>query len=220
LIGKWPDLAQANAQRGGASRKLFVLLLAVVAGYALTRASCLINTPGHARIRERRHPRMTGQRRAQENDGERRTGCFAKTHAEIQQGMKTKLVQERTMSRLGRDMRSAAVIEEPGIEARKRQDRRGRHEPIEQNGDLIGSCGERSPRDSGELAPSQGGGDSQRIAQDSAMVAHRRLDDRALALQPRIVDAGSPTDPLRRTAAENRRAKRRRRGGISDAHLP
>src|SRR5713101_6619845 len=163
---------------------------------------------------------MTSQSRAQKEDGERRTGRFAETHGEIQQWMNTKLAKKHTMSRLGRDMCSAAMIEQLGIQARERQYRRRRHEPIEKNGDPVGSCCESSPRDCSELASSQAGGDRQRIAQHRAMAMNCRLNDRALALQPGIVDAGSSTYPARRTAAENCRAKRRRGRGISDAHFP
>jgi len=74
---------------------------------------------------------MASQSRAQEKDGERRTGGFAETHGEIQQRMDTELAKKHSMPRLGRDMCSAAMIKETGIEARERQYRRRRHEPIE-----------------------------------------------------------------------------------------
>ena len=74
--------------------------------------------------------------------------------------------------------------------------------------------------DGRKLPAAQGRGHGQRIIEDGSMAHKGGFNGGAFAFEPLIINAGSAADPARGAAAEQRRAQRRRRGRVSDSHLP
>src|SRR5206468_8165404 len=69
------------------------------------------------RLGERRHAGMTGDRRLEDRDGERRAGGLAQPHAEIEQRPLAERLEQAAMARLGRAMGDLAVVERAAVEA-------------------------------------------------------------------------------------------------------
>ena len=90
---------------------------------------------------------------------------------------------------------------------------------VEQHRDALPPRRQRRAEDGGKLAAAERRGDRQRIVEHGGMAGERAVDDRALAREAFIIDAGAAAGPARAAAAEQRRRDRRRRRGIADAHL-
>src|SRR5215468_12528545 len=71
------------------------------------------------RLGERRHAGMTGDRRLEDRDGERRARRLAQPHAEIEQRPLAERLQQAAMARLGRAVGHLAMVERAAVDAVK-----------------------------------------------------------------------------------------------------
>src|SRR5215472_4195316 len=78
-----------------------------------------------------RHAVMTGCRRLQHREGERRTRALAEAHAEIKERTLTDPLDEATMTRLGRDMPDHAMIERMRVGGVQHRSSGGGYEAVE-----------------------------------------------------------------------------------------
>ena len=151
--------------------------------------------------------------------GDRRAGAFAEPHAEIEQRMQAKLLKQKPMSRLGRQVTGERMVERAGAKLGPWRHGGGADEAVEQRRDAPMPRGERGAEDGGKLASAERGRDAQRIAEDRAVSGERRVDRLALALEAAFVDAGAVAGEACAAAAEQRRRDGRGGSGIADAHL-
>src|ERR1700704_3273345 len=66
---------------------------------------------GDLGLGEGRHAGVAGKGCAQDEHGDRGTGSFAKPHAEIEQRMKTELLEQEAVTRFGRHVTGKGVVE-------------------------------------------------------------------------------------------------------------
>lgn len=76
--------------------------------------------PGDAGLGEGSHSGMTGERRAQQQNGDTGAGGFAEPHVEIEQRVEAEFSQQGAVAGFGRDVSGAAMIQDAGIETRQR----------------------------------------------------------------------------------------------------
>ena len=84
---------------------------------------------------------------------------------------------------------------------------------------LCRRAAKRRAENGGELAAAERRRDPERIVEHGGVTGERAVDDRALAREAFVVDAGAAAGPARAAAAEQRRRDGRRRRGVADAHL-
>jgi hypothetical protein len=70
------------------------------------------------RLGEGRHAGVTGERCSQHQHGDSGAGPFAEPHAEIEQRMKTELIEQDPVARFGRPVTGACMVEGAGAKFR------------------------------------------------------------------------------------------------------
>ena len=111
------------------------------------------------------------------------------------------------------------VIEGARLQPRERRGGSRGDEAVEQHGDAMAAGGERGAEDGGKLAAAEDHARGERVRVMGLVTGEPCVDDLALSRQAGIVEAGAAPGPTLAAAAEQRRGKRRGRGGVADAHL-
>lgn len=167
---------------------------------------------------ERCHAGVTRQGGAQHEQGDRRTGAFAEPHAKSEQRGHAERLHEARMPSLRRKMADTRVVERVGAKRLQRCGGGRRHHAVEKHWDTLVARGEARAEDRGEFAPTESRRGVQWIGKHIDMPRERFLDDRVLAGETRIIDAGACARETRAAAKERRRQRRRRRR-VADTHL-
>jgi hypothetical protein len=172
-----------------------------------------------ASFRESRHCGVARDRRPQDERCYGRARSFAKPHAEIEERLKPEFVKEFPVRGFRRYMCGDGVGQRIGSQHPERSQRSGASEAVDEHRNTVLARGQRGAQDGGKLAPSQCGGDAERIAQDAGMTFHGQVDHSALAGEAIVVDAGPATGPANPAAAEQRRRDRGSGCRVADAHF-
>ena len=134
-------------------------------------------------------------------------------------GTKSQFIEQHAVSGFSRDMARERMGERIGPQLHQRRGRRGADEAVEQDWNALPPRRQCRAEDRRQLAAAESRGDRQRVVEQCGVTVECAIDDGALALKSRVVDAGAATGPARAAAAEQRRRDRRRRRGIADAHF-
>jgi hypothetical protein len=162
---------------------------------------------------------VAGERGAQDQRRDGGARGFAEPHAEVEERLEAKLIEQRAVAGFGRNMARHGMRERVGAQPGQGRERGGRDEPVDQHRNARPPRGERRAEERGEFPPAQGGRDPQRIVEQAAVTVECRVDRGTLAREAPIVDAGAAAGPADAAAAEQRRRDGGRRRRVADAHF-